>query len=67
MAEKSTRKIAIEKGEMTYYTGKPCKHGHDSPHYVTGGGCVQCGKARTIAERKATKEAIRKARAKNGS
>jgi hypothetical protein len=25
-----------------YYTGKPCKHGHDSERYVKGGTCVAC-------------------------
>lgn len=28
--------------ELYYFTGKPCKHGHVSAHYVSSGNCVEC-------------------------
>lgn len=37
-----TLKEAKEKGLIYYYTGKPCKHGHDSLRLVKGGACRQC-------------------------
>jgi hypothetical protein len=36
-------KAARESGALTYYTGKPCKHGHDSPRRTSTRVCVQCG------------------------
>lgn len=41
-----TRRIAIERGLSTYYTGKPCKHGHLSERKTLEGSCIQCRKAR---------------------
>lgn len=37
-----TRKEAKERGLKTYYTGKPCKHGHLSERYTKNGTCVEC-------------------------
>jgi len=37
-----TRAEAYALGKKTYYTGKPCKHGHHSERYVNGGACVGC-------------------------
>ena len=37
-----TRRDAHAQGLRTYYTGRPCKHGHDSPRYVSTGGCKAC-------------------------
>jgi len=37
-----SREAAINKGLKRYYTGIPCKHGHNSERYVAGKGCVQC-------------------------
>jgi hypothetical protein len=37
----STCKAAREVGDKFYLTGKPCKHGHLSLRYVSGG-CVEC-------------------------
>ena len=31
-------------GEMFYFTGKPCKHGHISKRYVSTQICYECGK-----------------------
>jgi hypothetical protein len=38
----NTRKAALEAGESTYFTGKPCKHGHISYRYSNSGGCKIC-------------------------
>ncbi len=40
------RRIAQDKGQMTYYTGKKCKHGHLSERYTKSGTCVACAKRR---------------------
>jgi len=37
-----TRREAAEKGLKKYDTGRPCKHGHDSPRYVSTGICCRC-------------------------
>lgn len=37
-----TRMDAAKSGLKRYYTGKLCKHGHDSERYVYNGHCVQC-------------------------
>lgn len=58
-----TRPEAREKGLKTYYTGKPCRNGHDSYRYTQSGTCAQCVKAANnvvvdpvAAVRKAAKE-----------
>ncbi len=40
----STRKDARDAKLTTYFTGKPCKRGHDAPRYVNSGNCVVCNK-----------------------
>lgn len=37
-----TRMEAATSGLKRYYTGKRCKHGHDSERYVYNGHCVEC-------------------------
>jgi len=37
-----TRKEAKEKGLPRYYTGKPCKHGHDEQRRVANNRCLEC-------------------------
>lgn len=37
-----TRTEAATSGLKRYYTGKSCKHGHDSERWVHNGHCVQC-------------------------
>lgn len=37
-----TRIEAAKAGLKRYYTGKLCRHGHDSERYVINCGCVQC-------------------------
>lgn len=39
-----SRKEAIEKGLKTYFTGKPCKHGHMSERRVYNRKCLECVK-----------------------
>ena len=33
---------ARKAGEKLYYTGRPCKNGHDSPRMAISGNCVEC-------------------------
>ena len=42
MMEIKTRKQAIADGDNTYFTGKPCKHGHMTYRYVQSGSCYDC-------------------------
>lgn len=42
-----SREEAHAKGLKHFYTGKPCKYGHDSPRFVTTSGCVKCGVLRS--------------------
>jgi hypothetical protein len=37
-----SKKEALEKGLIYYYTGKPCKHGHITERLVKGGSCRIC-------------------------
>lgn len=37
-----TRKMAKERGARTYFTGKPCKHGHLTYRATTSGHCSAC-------------------------
>lgn len=43
---------AKARGLHTYYTGRPCKHGHMTYRYVAGKVCAQCAKNK--AKRQAT-------------
>jgi hypothetical protein len=45
--EKISREEASRLGLKFYYTGKPCKHGHDSIRIVSNWGCYECSKGRT--------------------
>ena len=42
-----SREEAHAKGLKHFYTGKPCKYGHDSHRFVTTSGCVKCGIVRS--------------------
>lgn len=35
---------ALNEGRTRYYTGAPCRHGHDAERYVSTANCVECGK-----------------------
>jgi hypothetical protein len=37
-----SRRDAADNGYTFFYSGKPCKHGHVAPRYVTTGGCKAC-------------------------
>ena len=37
-----TRREAAEAGESKYYTGRPCKNGHDGMRYTASGICCAC-------------------------
>lgn len=37
-----TREQAAAQGRKLYFTGRPCKHGHTAPRYVTTAGCLGC-------------------------
>lgn len=40
-----SRAEAMVAGSNKYYTGKPCKHGHLAPRYLSGH-CVECDRIR---------------------
>jgi hypothetical protein len=44
------RKEALLQGLVTYYTGKPCKNGHDSPKRAINGSCTACEKVKNNSE-----------------
>jgi hypothetical protein len=37
-----TRKQAFARGLVRFYTGRPCKNGHDAERYTSVGNCVKC-------------------------
>lgn len=47
-----SRQAAIDAGLKTYFTGKPCPHGHVAPRFVSSYGCTVCAKALTAEWRK---------------
>ena len=49
---KVSRQSARHQGFQYYYTGEPCRHGHDSERYVKSGQCVTCARER-IKQRRA--------------
>ncbi|HET8689030.1 MAG TPA: hypothetical protein VFM18_20665 [Methanosarcina sp.] len=54
--DKITRKEAIEQGLTHYYTGKPCKNGHDSIRFVVNCCCAACIKEWMKNDRKLIKQ-----------
>jgi hypothetical protein len=40
----SALQVAIANGNMTYFTGKPCCHGHISPRLTSTHTCIQCSR-----------------------
>jgi hypothetical protein len=61
-----TREAAAAGGLNKYYTGKLCKHGHDSERWVLNCGCVQCTIESTYRNRKGVAE-IMKAAQRSGA
>ncbi len=45
--ETITRTEAAAQGRKRFYTGKPCKYGHDAQRFVTTGACIACNAARS--------------------
>lgn len=45
--EPITRAEAAAQGRKRFYTGKPCKYGHDAQRFVTTGACIACNAARS--------------------
>lgn len=43
-----TRQQASDKGDIHFFTGKPCKYGHVAKRYVNGGHCWDCNKAKEV-------------------
>lgn len=39
-----TRTEAIESGLKRYYTGEPCKRGHNAERFTISYACVECNK-----------------------
>ena len=54
-----SRKDAIEKGLKTYFTGKPCEHGHVTERRVDSKACLECRKERKKEYREQNKERIK--------
>lgn len=42
-----TRAEAFAQGRKHFYSGKPCKYGHDSARFTSTGGCMACNAARS--------------------
>lgn len=47
MFEIISRHEAAAQGRKRFYTGKPCKYGHDAQRFVSTGGCVACNAVRS--------------------
>lgn len=50
------RFLAKQAGLSTYYTGKPCKHGHDSPRNTSDASCVKCRELFRLSYRQEARE-----------
>lgn len=62
-----TKAQARELGLQKYFTGKPCKHGHLSYRYLSGGVCIECHAAYAASISEKTKKYLSEWRAKNPS
>ena len=49
---------ALTKGEMYYFTGKPCKNGHISFRYTSSKGCISCHSEKNYAQVRTEKAKI---------
>lgn len=58
-----TRMEAAKAGLIRYYTGRPCKHGHDAERFTSTGGCVSCMYEKSAAYREKMKKAVNEGRA----
>ena len=55
-----SRAQAKEQGLTYYFTGKPCKHGHNAYRLVKGAACSVCNKERAAKHRKDNAEHYKK-------
>jgi hypothetical protein len=44
MTQATTRKEAVQLGQSTFFTGRPCPRGHLSPRRVSNQSCILCDK-----------------------
>lgn len=58
-------RIDALKAKEIFYTGKPCKRGHDGQRYANSGQCVECERAR-VKGWHATQRALVKALREEG-
>lgn len=54
-----TRAQALTLKQNKYYTGRPCRRGHDSPRYTGNATCVACAIAAASVTRKEIWRALR--------
>jgi len=59
-----TRTEAIKQGYLRFYTGKPCRHGHDAERFTSNGVCVECGAQHSAAYQRLIRQRIHETRAK---
>lgn len=45
-----SRKDAVTQNLKTYFTGKPCTHGHVTLRYASSGACTSCSGIKKISE-----------------
>lgn len=55
----TSREQAIEAGESTFYTGKPCKHGHLTERYTINGTCAECARVKSRATQQRARASIK--------
>jgi hypothetical protein len=55
-----SRSEAKAQGLKTYFTGKPCKHGHVAIRLVSNGSCRQCAYGQNIQWEQENRDYIRK-------
>lgn len=51
MADIISRREAHLKGASRFYSGTPCKRGHDCERFVANGNCVECASFKGIRKR----------------
>ena len=52
----ASREEAIEGGELFFYTGLPCRHGHLAKRYTSSGQCTECQRSIHKAKSERIKE-----------
>lgn len=60
--EKISRRDAASSGQITYFTGEPCKHGHVAYRYTKNGACSECVKGANFQPHDPNAAARREAR-----